>query len=365
MPLTFTGSAYSNNSGNSPPGSVPWIGTGPYTALVQVLAADPPAGKTNWLEVTDFVVSPQYMPTVPSDAINVQLHVRISRRSNAVATLTDAGVYLLDSVGASIDGDQSSVSAWPGSYGNADYVFDSTPATVNAADFTLRLGAQATGSEGDFGQPDVQSVLLWATWEKPFTDGSGPTGSEDGYGTDGATFDNSATSSRTGKTGGAKYAAFSLFSNLTKDPGDTVAHAYLWAYDRGGAAIDVKIGVKNSVSPSAPASAAACWTDVNSNLTATQVDWSISSSSPSTPYPIIQSPDLAAILTEYFAIGGFSSGASDLLIYVYGLAGTTDVHDFGTSEGVEAMFLTVEFTSGLVVTLATGTVYQMLIAGGL
>lgn len=344
----------------------------PYVASLETPATEPPYDETDYLDFSAYFNSPTFPARVPSGA-TARITWTVVRSVSGAAGAKDLEVYVLVSgtpTGSNLE--RSGEGSWPGSDAGITYQADVPADAVNNNTLGLRIAAQIDGS--GIAIPSITSANITAFLPLiPLQEGEDVGNTDDGQAADDGTgYDNSGAEMRAGIVPGGfpppdlPYAAFLRIPNIDIPAGSTIVHAYFHLYDHGGGATDIEVGVKADASAVAPVNATEVWADVNSNLSATQATWSLGSSTPSEPYPIVTSPDCAALIQEFIDLGGYAAGTSDLLAYFYGDGGSTDYHDFGTSDGYEPGFLTVEYTppgGGDPVTLSTGTVYQMLIAG--
>jgi len=338
---------------NTSRGKATWNtgGGSPYTASLETPATNPPYDESDHLDFGQYFNSPSFPARIPT-GLTARVTWTVVRSVTGAAGAQDFDVYVLIS-GAPYGSNLAQTGvAWPGTNGSVTYEAEVPAAAVNDNTLGLRIAADHTGS--GIAVASVTSAQITNLLPLiPLQEGGTVASDDDGQAADDGTgYSNSGTAMRAGIVPGTlpppdlPYAAFLRIPNIDIPAGSTITHAYFHLYDHGGDATDIEIGIVADASAVAPANATEVWDDVDNNLTTTQVTWPLSSSAPSEPYPIVTSPDCAALLTEFLALGGYTAGSSDLLVYFYGNGGSVDYHDFGTSDGYEAGFLTVEYTEG-------------------
>lgn len=388
MPAPYVAGTFTDTSRTD---GASWSGSGPYTATLEIPAGSPPPyDVSNYADFDDFGPSPNIPKYVPLDATNLVVRFKLARHvASGVATVKDDTIQPLHNGSASgLTNLADTVTAWPGSSTDAFYdAEDYTPAQVNSGLLGLRIGATATGTAGQIGNvsivvPEIVSI----TFDIPNIQCvEAAVSDDDGYGSDnGTAFDDAGDFMRVGITEGMepppdeRYAFWLKLRDLQIPEGSTILTCTINLFDRGstGTGIDCEIGIVTGVDPAVPADATELFDLIDNDMLATYRIQAIDTSSPSPPYPVLtlqglDPSDLAPLLQAYIDQAGYeaarSANGANPLFAVYPDPDDVSIgygtHDFGTGDDDELGYITVTYTPPAAETLATGTVYQMLVLG--
>lgn len=359
----FTAGSYAE-VGRTDGGSWTFLGT--FSTNVGTNAGAPPPNElSNLLEFEDWGPSPNVLPFVPSNAEDIVVRFKFQKSAAGTAVIREDVVQpLYNGSSAGLPDLANTVANWPSSSTDATYdALHFTPSQINSGLIGLRIGVvKSGGSPGDvssvvISMPAIESI----TWTIPgrIATCGGSGGDEDGYGTDhGATFDDAGNTMTVGTVPGpdpAPDVQHAIFCRMRVGTEPTkrlpwnarILTATLTFVDCGGAAVPVKVCATDDPNDSGVLTDANdLWTGkIASNLSDAQIDWTVGGSSPSEPYPTVDTPDISDIVQELIRRPGYVPTGSDFLFILVpqGAAGT---HDFGTSEAGEGAYLTVTWTFG-------------------